>query len=353
MSQADEPSSAVLPESREEALSPEWLTAALTPAYPDLDIRSVTVLEEVSRVSSNIRFGVTLGVPVAGFPESLCLKGYFTENGKLYRPAGAMEAFFYRDLATSVPPRTLRCLYAEVDHRTSNSIVITEDVVPLGATFLDGLSPYTPDQVAESLCQLADLHAYGWGRSDLHALPGLAPRLDTYLVFRGLKEITFNFEGPIGAGVPREVADGERLVKAYRSLGEQIHLDTPWTIVHGDPHVGNIYIDGQHRPCLLDWQLTQRAPSYLDVGYHIVSALTVEERRSNERDLFGVYRDRLLSQGIDPPEWAVSWSAYRRGVLHGLYLWGITLAVDPPITAELLKRLGIAAADHEVYRSVP
>src|ERR1700677_2745250 len=106
----------VLPESREEALDPGWLTAALAPSHPGLAIRSVTVLGEVSRVSTNIRFSVELERPVPGFPTSLCLKGYFTQNGKLYRPAGVTEALFYRDLAGSVPIRTLRWLYAHVHH---------------------------------------------------------------------------------------------------------------------------------------------------------------------------------------------------------------------------------------------
>jgi hypothetical protein len=345
-------STPVLPESREEALDPAWLTAALAPSHPGLAIRSACVLGEVSRVSTNIRFSVELEEPINGFPTSLCLKGYFTENGKLYRPAGVTEALFYRDLAGSVPVRTLRCLYAEVDLKSSNSVVITEDVVPLGATFLDGLSPYTPDQVAESVSQLAELHAYGWGRPDLTETSWLEPRLSSYLVFRGLKEVEFNFGGPIGAGVPQEAADAHALVEAYRSLSHQIHRDTPWTVVHGDPHVGNLYLNGGRQPCLLDWQLAQRAPSYLDVGYHIASSLTVADRRQSERDLFALYRERLRGHGVDPPEWAVSWDGYRRGVLHGFYLWAITLAVDPAITTELLTRLGTAASDHDVFGSV-
>ena len=33
-------------------------------------------------------------------------------------------------------------------------------------------------------------------------------------------------------------------------------------------------------------------------------------------------------------------------VVGGFYLWGITLKVDPPITAALLERLGTAVDDH-------
>ena len=59
--------------------------------------------------------------------------------------------------------RTLRSVYADVDPTTRHGVVITEDVVAQGATFLDSHSPYTPDQAADSLAQLANLHVATWG----------------------------------------------------------------------------------------------------------------------------------------------------------------------------------------------
>jgi hypothetical protein len=43
--------------------------------------------------------------------------------------------------------------------------VITEDVIASGGVFLDALSPYTPDQTAESLTQYAKLHGATWGKT--------------------------------------------------------------------------------------------------------------------------------------------------------------------------------------------
>ena len=43
----------------------------------------------------------------------------------------------------------------------------------------------------------------------------------------GVNEVLYNFEGPIGAGVPREVADAHRLVKTYRSLSSEIQKTHP------------------------------------------------------------------------------------------------------------------------------
>ena len=60
---------------------------------------------------------------------------------------------------------------------------------------------------------------------------------------RGLPEINGNFEGPIGAGVPAEVRDGERL------LAPSASWPTTWTgrrsrcLLHGDAHIGNLYLE--------------------------------------------------------------------------------------------------------------
>ena len=137
--------------------------------------------------------------------------------------------------------------------------------------------------------------------------------------------------------------DGE----AFRELADLTREARPWAVVHGDAHIGNLYLDGAGRPSLLDWQLVQRGPWYLDVGYHIASTLTVEERRRTERDLLRHYLDALTSYGVTPPSWDDAWRAIARGMLHGFFLWGITTKVHPAIIATLLHRLGTAVADHD------
>jgi aminoglycoside phosphotransferase (APT) family kinase protein len=123
-------------------------------------------------------------------------------------------------------------------------------------------------------------------------------------------------------------------------------------VIHGDAHVGNVYLDALGQPSLLDWQLVQRGMWYLDVGYHIASALTVDDRRRMERDLLRHYLDRLAAAGVDAPSWDAAWLGMRRGIVHGFFLWGITLKVDPAVTSVLLERLGTAAADHDAFAAV-
>jgi hypothetical protein len=179
----------------------------------------------------------------------------------------------------------------------------------------------------------------------------LANRCPLYTVARGVEDIRNNFEGPLGAGIPEAVRDPVRLFEAYRTLGERVGEASPWSVIHGDPHIGNVCIDGAGQPFLVDWQLVQRGPWYIDVGYHLASVLSVVDRRRSEAALVRHYLDRLASHGIEIPEQEVE-PGLCAGMVHGFYLWAITLKVDPRKTAVILERLGAAVADHGALDSM-
>lgn len=335
-----------VPVTLQEMLSPEWLSEALGRRYPGIQVRAVTRGPVVSRVATNLRFQVDGQTPdLDASSLSLCIKGMFDESGTMLAGTGTHEAFFYRDLAAATGVRTLDALYADVDLERRTGLIITRDVVEEGAVFLDALTPYRPDQAAESLTELARLHAATWRAPGLSRVDWLAPRMGSHLGHRGFPEINGNFTGPIGAGVPVEVRDAGRLVEAYRRLATAVEVVQPWCVIHGDPHVGNLYLDAAGRPSFLDWQLVQRGPWYVDVGYHLASALSVEDRRGHERDLLRHYLAELTAHGGDAPSFEAAYQGIRRGVVAGFFLWGITLKVNPAITTELLTRIGTAVAD--------
>jgi hypothetical protein len=337
-----------VPDTLEQALSPDWLTAALQPRFPGIEVSAVVSGPVVDRISTNARFSIECasGIP-DGLSPALCVKGYFNEIGRTARYIGAPEAGFYRDLAAATGVRTLRSVYADIDPATQHGVVITEDVASQGGTFLDGNSPYTPDQTAQTLAEFARLHAATWSDPRYTDVEWLAPRLGRVLEVWGesttLDIIGRNFDGPNGKGIPDEVRDAHRLVDAYRDLAGEAASGT-WCVIHGDAHVGNLVLDAGGTASLVDWQLVQRGKWYFDVGYHIASTLTVDERRRSERDLLRHYLDVLGSYGVTPP-WDDAWHAIAGGMLHGFFLWGITTKVEPAIIATLLHRLGAAVAD--------
>ncbi len=342
-----------VPDSLERVLSPQWLTAALQPRFPGIDVRAVAPGTVVDRISTNARFSIECtGAVPDGLSPALCVKGYFNEIGRAAPYIGAPEAYFYRHVSTGV--RTLRSVYADIDPDTAHGVVITEDVVAQGATFLDGNSPYTPDQTAETLGEFARLHAATWADPGYADARWLAPRLGRALQVWGLpataEKVGRNFAGPNGEGIPDEVRHASRLVDAYRRLINVTAAEmtsAPWCVIHGDAHVGNLFLEATAIPALVDWQLVQRGMWYLDVGYHIASTLPVEQRRRNERDLLRHYLDALAERGVTPPPFDQAWRAIGAGMLHGFFLWGITTKVQPAIIATLLHRLGAAVSDHD------
>ncbi|RDH77179.1 aminoglycoside phosphotransferase [Mycolicibacterium moriokaense] len=338
-----------VPDTLSEALSPRWLTGALRQRFPGVEVVDVTPGPVVDRISTNARFTIACAGPLPpGLPARLCVKGYFNDIGRAARFIGEPEAYFYRDLAADTGVRTLRPVYADVDPATRHGVVITADVAAEGAEFLDGRSAYTIDQAAQSLSELARLHAATWSDPRWSDAQWLAPRLGKVFESWGMAATTGviagNLIGPNGSGVPVEMRDEHRLIDAYRAMAAAAQ-PAQWCVIHADPHVGNLFLDATGAPCLVDWQLVQRGWWSVDVGYHIASALTVEDRRRADRDLLRHYLDRLRSFGVDPPAFDDAWAQLWRGVLHGFFLWSITTKVEPAVIEILLHRLGTAAAD--------
>ena len=82
-------------------------------------------------------------------------------------------------------------------------------------------------------------------------------------------------------------------------------------MVHGDTHIGNCYLlpgggGGLLTAAHADRQLGN------DVGYTVMTALDVEERRKGEEALLRLYLDELRGLGVEPPDWDAAWTHYRR-----------------------------------------
>jgi hypothetical protein len=239
----------------------------------------------------------------------------------------------------------LDCVYTDADEATGRGILITTDALIVGGRFLDALTPRTPDEVAESLEQLAILHAHSWNVEKLTGSRWFTSLVPMYLAARGRDVIEANFTKSWSSDVPDAARSPERLQAAIVAISRR--TADARLIIHGDAHIGNLIVDAQGRPGFVDWQCTQVGEWGIDVGYHIASALTTEVREQHECALLRTYLECLDAHGIDPPDWDTAWAQYRRGIVYGFYMWAITLHVDPAITAVLLQRLGAAVAAHD------
>jgi hypothetical protein len=89
----------------------------------------------------------------------------------------------------------------------------------------------------------------------------------------------------------------------------------PATVVHGDPHTGNLFDDGG-RTGFLDWGVINVTTPLRDAGYFLTMGMQIEDRRAHQVELLRHYLDVRRAMGGAPIAWDDAWRAHR---LHALY----------------------------------
>jgi hypothetical protein len=322
-----------------------------SPSQP-VEVTEVRIVEVLKTQATKVRFEVDAVRAPVGFGRQLCVKGFFGEEPLSTAFAGASrdEARYYLEIAPHSAVRTPHCRYAGLDADTGHGIIIMDDVVAAGGRFLTVVEPYSPDQTAASLDQLARLHAEYWNGVGLERFPWLKSRLAEIAISSmiPLPILQDLMDGERGRPLSPAIRDAKRIHGALVAVAKLADGERN-CLVHGDAHAGNIF-ECNGAPALVDWQLLQRSCWALDVSYHIGTTLTVEDRAKSEQHLLRHYLQRLRAHGVEePPGWQDAWLAYRTHMLYGYYLWGITRRVEPCITHEMVRRLGLAVTSLESF----
>ncbi|MHC5257709.1 phosphotransferase family protein [Streptomyces sp. UC4497] len=352
------------PQDESVALSPPWLTAVLRQRHPGATVTATQITERIETVATKVRFDVSYengetGTAPGDAPPALCVKAYFNPASR-QRGTSRAEVDFYRLLAASLPVRTPPCVHAEVDEDSGHPLLLMHDLVTSGARFGDPLMGFGRDQAAGTLDQLAALHAATWdgakplggAADDKEHRPDLAtafpPRLTSLTRYMGVDRLQAQLDDGRAPGIPADVRRADRLLPAMGALAERSPAH-PRCLVHGDVHTGNVYATADGSPGLIDWQVVQYGVWALDVGYHLAAVLHPDERANCERELLDHYLDRLAAHGGTPPGRDEAWWAYRAHLPYGFFLWGITRAVERPITERHAGRLAQAVAWHDSF----
>lgn len=333
-----------IPLTTAQALNPAWLTQTLAPLTGGATITAVEIVETIRTVATKIRFKITFN----GGTAALCLKAFLDVDPQMAKGGAVtvLEADFYEKLAPRLSIRRPACVATAIDREAQFGIVIMRDLIADGAHFCSALEPFTADDAAASLTQLARLHA---ASNLLAELPWVKPRIgdfvrNNYIPQPQLQEM---LNGPRGETLPPRTRDAGLLLQALRALAER---DSAWPsfLIHGDAHAGNIYRT-QEGPGLIDWQLLQRGNWALDIAYHIAAILPVNIAEQEERKLLQHYLQTMRGLGATMPTDEEAWAAYRIALVYGYYLWSITRRVDPAITNLFVNRLGQAVTRHESF----
>jgi aminoglycoside phosphotransferase (APT) family kinase protein len=323
-----------------EALDPAFLSKALNRA-----VSSVEVVELLKTVATKVRFAVTLA---DGSREAYCLKGLLdVDAGTL--AAGStcvLEGDFYLKLASLLNVQVPQAVAVVTDRGTQQSVLIMNDLITAGGQFCSALEPFTADQAAESIQQIANLHA---GSHLMAGLDWVRPRASELArmshinadILQGL------LDDPRGANLSPKVRSGARLIAGMKALAD-VSESRPQFLVHGDAHAGNIFRT-KAGAGLIDWQVLQRGTWAIDIAYHLCAVLPVEIAESEERRLLNTYLDMARAQGLTLPGTELAWLQYREAVMYGYFMWGITRRVEPAIRELFTDRLGRAVMRHDSF----
>jgi hypothetical protein len=342
---------------RPEQVTRAWLEAALRVARPDLRLDAAEIVDVIPGTSTKIRVRVRPTSGGTGLPATLIVKGGFEDHSAAMGPMYLNEMRFYRDVQPHVPLPSPRCFYAGTDPGSHQSIVIMEDLVPLGVRFCHPLLPQTPAQVARRLSTMARYHAATWNSAEFK--PG-----DRFDWIGGRHEgwsVTYQshyleperwdhyMAQPRGAAVSARLRDREWMQHALETLGVY-HRAWPVCLCHGDTHLGNLYEQADGEPGFFDAQVA-KGPWQLEVTYHLVGALDVADRRAHEQTLLRYYLDELGRFGVTPPAFEDAWEAHRREIAYGLFIFLIneTRFQTEAVNTAYTSRFGLAALDHDTH----
>jgi Phosphotransferase enzyme family len=295
-------------------LSPRWFSSVL-----GRDVAEATVADRNSGTTGRARVALR---GEAGLPETVFVKlAPFDERQRSLvakTGMGVAEARFYRDLATDVPVRVPGVWFADTDG--DGYVMVLEDLTSSGCWFPSPSDADIEDRASDIVDRLAALHTRYW-ESDRFEPGGDLEWLAARASRGGAGGRTFIKQAVEVLGDTMDDAF-HRIADIYLSRTEDIvRLWTAGagTLVHGDPHIGNLFVDAEAGGCtgFLDWAVLCRAPGMRDVAYVLCNSVPPEVRERNERMLVERYCELLAAAGIEL-DVADAWDQYR---LFAVYSW--------------------------------
>lgn len=292
-----------------------WLGAVLAPRYPGVEVSSVEVTETHEVTNSHAMLAVdyaeSAGAPPTMFaklpPRDLARRPSIIETGM-----GLREARFYDELAPSLDLRVPVAHGAPHDE-DGRFVLLLEDLRAAGCGISDGTVGVSPDSAAVALEELARMHLYfedpARRRAEAPWVPPLSPGGDYGKVL--LTEALANHRDRLS----REFAE---ISQHYIDDVESLHAAWtagPHTVIHGDPHIGNVFDDDGHTG-FLDWGIINVNTPLRDVSYFMTMALGIDDRRTHERELLNHWLDHWNASAGHPISSDEAWLAHR---VHAAY----------------------------------
>ena len=305
-------------------ITPAWLSYAL-----EEDVERVDVLDRHSGTTGRAQIVVTYGPSSSGrLPTALFVKlAPFDPQQRKFVDAGGLgvaEARFYRDLAHEITLRIPAVHYSEID-ADGRYVMVLEDLAAAGCRFPRPGDADVAEWGGHLVVELARLHAPFWDSERLKAGGELEWVTDGHRTGRNVPRGAGGGRGGfIGMALEQF---GDEMGSAFRRLAE-IYIEhgveimervldegTP-TLIHGDPHLGNLFLEGD-KVGFLDWAMIDRRTGMRDVAYVLANSIPADVRRPNEQAWIAHYRATLDAAGVQLDA-DTAWEQYR---LYATYSW--------------------------------
>ncbi|MFN3472504.1 MAG: phosphotransferase [Blastomonas sp.] len=348
------------PLQRYEDVTCEWVERALARDFPGVKVAAVRCGPIFGFKRNKFRIEVDYADTVDR-PRTFIVKSNFPgENDPQTGSAWAManELRSLRDLVPMVAaPAMPRWHHINVTETASD--IVMEDMSPRGAVFFDAYHTLNLGQAMGFIDAFARMYASQWdspafapgGEMGPDTLAGENRRLVNEVYFPGF----FNPESwlsyialPRGRALPNAFQDMDRAKATWHAMWSLLK-QTPLVMIHGDEHLGNLFVTADGEPGVIDWVAR---PEHWPIGlaYFMLCSLDVLDRRRWDRALIEHFVSRLKAHGVAyPPSVEDAWFLYRCTCFYPVMTWLNNSGIWQPEAINTVNavRAAMAAIEHD------
>lgn len=288
-----------------------WLEDALAERHPGARVADVELLERHEVTNSHARLRVQYDEP-AGAPETLFCKLLPCEPGRREAIAatgmGLREALFYQRLAPEVAMRVPRVHAVRFDETDGTFLLLMEDLAETGCSISDGTEGVPVDSAARALEDIAELHVRFEDPVRRKQLAGWVPEPGPSSEY-GAVRLRYGLDHHRDR-LSDAFAELAQLYIEQRDVLHALWHPGPATVIHGDLHIGNLFQDGG-RTGFLDWGIIAVSTPLRDLSYFLTMAMSIEDRRSHERELIEHYLEVRRALGGSTFSFDEVWQTHR------------------------------------------
>ncbi|KAK8064260.1 kinase-like domain-containing protein [Apiospora saccharicola] len=332
-----------------EEISAEWLSSILGHKVQSFTITSTILNETTGKVFVDPVYED--GAANKDRPAHLCLKGSFNPTmanmrgyAELLYMAYSQEVEFFARVAPKLPTEVLRLpqvWWAGASHEQMQGICAMEDLNRRPSiSYCEPAEAATLSEAMACVEQLAALHAATWDYSRERDFPS-AGGYETVMLGLTLAWDAMALN-PARPSIPEAYRDQARTTAAIKK-----HFATRnprfLCLVHGDSHVGNLFIDNDG-PAFLDWQFASVGSAFHNPG-----------RREHEDAVLDHYLATLAQLGgpkLDRNDEKV-YQEYRKCLISGMgWVLTPTQMQRRERVEAMVERYAAAFEDHKVIELI-